>query len=379
MEKREKPVRSIAAGSLVLFCLGCSPVSEKPSFYSGVDIITIKMSDEGFQQLSGNTFFNDWIGVNVVESYREYDGRLRISGNISRHDIKKSYHLDLFNGNDSKRLQHDYVLSAQMRDESCVRYRLASYYFEKAGLRCSHLRPVELYFNNKLQGLYLERENVDSAFFVDRQLPVSSLYKVNCRAKLNAGDKMVAEQMFEKKLPDGDLCYYDIGRLIDLVTDGIDSSSISSLRRILDVENTLDYYAVSILVNNGDGIDNNYYLYLNPETGLFEFIPWDLDQTFKELYSSLPHCKNGIFEQLEELPGMRDYVEDRIIQLFDREEALFLADSLMVEIEGAYTRDPFLNSLNYDVRRGLAQINDYINNMHEIISEFEKWNTNRQK
>ncbi len=355
---------------LFLLFSGCGLLKSPEEAFSNVEIISMRLPNDGYTQLGGATYLNDWISAEVKASGRKYEGRLQISGNITLRDVKKSYRLDLHRGFEPGRHQHQYVLSAQSRDESFIRYRLASHFFKKAGFHCSNLRPVELFINNELHGLYLEREPVDSAFFLDRGLPVSSLYKIHTNAQLDAGKEIVPEQIFEKKLPDNDRCFDDIERLVDIATEGIDADNLPVLRQILDVEKALDYYAVSILINHGDGISNNYYLYLNTETKLFEFIPWDLDQTFSGSYAGLYHYKNGLFEQLERIPGCRDYILKRVIELFDYQEALQLAEAYLIEVESAYCRDPYLLRAGSNLHSAAADVSLYLENLSKTFQDF---------
>lgn len=356
----------------LLLIESCDLLITQEAFPSDIEVISLKLPNSGYKQLMGSTYLNDWVGAEVKAGGWRYEGRLRISGNVTRHDVKKSYRLELIRGGFDPGLhQYEYVLSSQSRDESFIRYRLASHFFRKAGFYCSNLRPVELFIDNELHGLYLEREVIDSAFFLDRGLSISSLYKIHTNALLNAGDLIVPQQILEKKLPDGDRCYDDIEKLVEIATAGIDESTLPTLRKILNLENALDYYAVSILVNNGDGVKNNYYLYLNPDTELFEFIPWDLDQTFNLLYADIPVYENGLFEQLDRIPYCHDYVLRRIAELYDHEEALQLAERYRSEVEIAYRRDPFLIREGKEIDAAAAGVFLYLDNLFQIVQKLE--------
>jgi hypothetical protein len=72
-------------------------------------------------------------------------------------------------------------------------------------------------------------------------------------------------------------------RLVHRASDANFRKEIGSL---LDVEGFLRYLAASTLMVNLDsfqGLGHNYYLYLDPKTNRFAFIPWDLNMSFAGL------------------------------------------------------------------------------------------------
>jgi spore coat protein H len=75
-------------------------------------------------------------------------------------------------------------------------------------------------------------------------------------------------------------------RLIDftrLVTQASDSGFASHLGEYLDLDEFASYMAVMVYLSDLDGMlgpGQNFYLYLNPKTHRFSFIPWDQDHSF---------------------------------------------------------------------------------------------------
>lgn len=75
-------------------------------------------------------------------------------------------------------------------------------------------------------------------------------------------------------------------RLIEfakLINHAEDARFAKEIAEYLDVDNFLRYAAVTSLTGNLDsflGLGHNYFLYLNPKTNRFHFIPWDLDLSF---------------------------------------------------------------------------------------------------
>ncbi|MBD3243430.1 MAG: hypothetical protein GF331_22765 [Chitinivibrionales bacterium] len=362
-------LRMALAAVVAAICATCSSVGPYDIPVTDLPVIALTLPGDGYSQLIKGTYLNDWVAAVAMVGGQRYEGRMRISGQITRHDPKKSYKLVLTRGFDPLSVQHAYVFSAQFRDESFVRHRLATHLFTKAGLRCSRVRPVELFIDGEPHGLYLECEPVDSAFFITRNLPISSLYEVNCRARLDQADLMLAEQAFEKQLPDDDHCYADLTELLRVVTHGITEDNLRVLGRILDVENALNYYAAVLLTDNADGVRNNYYLYLNPLTARFELIPWDLDQTFKSPSGTLSTYENGLFEQLMAIPSCRAYVVRRLHELFCLEEALALVDSFATEVRPCYNRDPYLTVAGMNQDSAVAHVREYLRGFAALLQD----------
>jgi len=75
-------------------------------------------------------------------------------------------------------------------------------------------------------------------------------------------------------------------RVIDfakLVTHADDAEFAAKLDQFLDVDETARYMAVTVWLSTLDsilGMGQNFYVYLDPKTDRFQFMPWDLDHSF---------------------------------------------------------------------------------------------------
>ena len=75
-------------------------------------------------------------------------------------------------------------------------------------------------------------------------------------------------------------------RVIDfarLVTHADDAEFAAKLGDFLELDETARYFAVTVWLATMDSIlavGQNYYLYLDPKTHRFQFIPWDMDHSF---------------------------------------------------------------------------------------------------
>jgi hypothetical protein len=77
--------------------------------------------------------------------------------------------------------------------------------------------------------------------------------------------------------------YSDLSQFIFNLNNANPATFEDSIEKWLNVNSFLRSYAVDIATGNWDNYGfnmNNYYLYYNPETRKFEFIPYDTDNTF---------------------------------------------------------------------------------------------------
>src|SRR5262249_29679006 len=134
----------------------------------------------------------------------------------------------------------------------------------------------------------------------------------------------------ERYKPKHDPSPKEAQRLIDfakLVNRGDDEQFRKEVGSYLDVEEFLRFVAATALVVNMDSffsMGHNYYIYLNPETNKFVYIPWDLDLSLggfpmmggadQQLDLSLTHPHPGENKLIDRLLAMKD-VNDKYQRL----------------------------------------------------------------
>jgi len=223
-----------------------------------------------------------------------YDVGVRLRGNTSRYSAKKSFKVS-FNtfvtGQKFKGMEK-MNLNGEHNDPSIIRAKLGWDILYSIGVPAPRANHVRLYINNQYYGLYMSVEHIDEEFVESRfGNKDGNLYKCLYPADLayrgtspnsykhTADGRRVYELKTNVLVDD----YSDIATLINVVTQTSTSELPAKLEPIFNVNSFLKYLAVEALIGHWDGYSynkNNFYLYKNTSTGKFEFIPYDVDNTF---------------------------------------------------------------------------------------------------
>ncbi len=273
----------------------------------------------------------------------------RLRGNTSRGAHKKSFKIS-FNTFESGQKFHGLEkmnLNGEHNDPSIMRSKLGWDMVRWAGLPGSRTNHVELYINTQYRGLYLNVEHIDEEF-VDKRMSDGNgnLYKCLWPADLHykgEDPNLYAEyenwgrQAYALKTNVAAYDYSDLAHFIDVLNNYTGTTFRCELERVFDVENYLKMIAVDILMSNWDGPiinKNNFYLYNNPCTNQFTYLPYDLDNTFgidwwgidwvdSDIYqwSELSEDYRPIYEKLMAVPEYKDrftfYMEEMLEQFFN--------------------------------------------------------------
>ena len=100
------------------------------------------------------------------------------------------------------------------------------------------------------------------------------------------------ENSFEHKRGDDTLGREKIKTLIDVLSD--DKVTEQAIGEHVDLDSFYHFWATEGLLGFWDGYsgnNNNFFVYLNPETDKFHFLPWGADSLFTK-FSILPHQRN---------------------------------------------------------------------------------------
>lgn len=233
--------------------------------------------------------FNDG---NVRDSINPVGFRLR--GNTSRFSQKKSFKVSfntwIDNGNyhGVEKLN----LNGEHNDPSVMRAKLMWDLLRNWGIPAPRANHVELYINGNYHGLYLNVEHIDEEF-VDLRFgnKDGNIYKCLYPAdldylgsdpdlyKLEASGRRVYELKRNEEADD----YSDLANFISILNNSNDESFSCEIDQIFNTTDYLKVIAADVLCGNWDGYifnKNNYYLYHNEFSDRFEYLIYDVDNTF---------------------------------------------------------------------------------------------------
>jgi len=218
----------------------------------------------------------------------------RLRGNTSRGANKKSFKIS-FNtfeqGRQWKKLEK-LNLNGEHNDPTVTRSKLGwdiLRAFEVPAPRCNH---VELYLNNQYVGLYANVEQIDEEFVESRfGNKDGNLYKCLWPADLtfkrtNPGAYKIGDfghRTYDLKTNKAADDYSDLANFITILNNTPDEDLVCELEKVFNVDSYLKAMIFDIVSANWDGPivnKNNFYLYHNTATDKFEYIPFDIDNTF---------------------------------------------------------------------------------------------------
>lgn len=219
---------------------------------------------------------------------------LRLRGNTSRYAAKKSIKLS-FNTYESGRQYHGLEklnINGEHNDPSISRSRLCWDILRWMEIPAPRANHVQIYINNEYIGVFANIEHIDEEFVESRFGNKSgNLYKCLWPATLQyisdnpddyknvGGDRRAYDLKTNTEADD----YSDLAHFIDILNNTPTANLPCELEKVFNVNDYLKAIAFDILSSNWDGPiynKNNFYLYHNQATGKFEYIPYDLDNTF---------------------------------------------------------------------------------------------------
>lgn len=256
---------------------------------------------------------------------------------------------------------------------------LAVEIFKHTDLLTFKIQPVVLYINDVYEGLYYLIEPIDEIFFIKRNIKTSELYKAyNGFAFFNYNDLPDVRKGYEKKFPE-DENYYMLEKLIAVTSsDGEDFPE--ELEKIFDVDKFLQYWAVTVLTCNWDGVIHNFCLRRDAVTNKFEIVPWDIDRTFIwDDYRTAFPGDNYLIRKLMKYPQYRKmykaHFERLLSEVFNASVLFPKIDSTKTVIRNAYYNDRWLNANGYDIDRESENIKQFIERRIDYIkNQLENFN-----
>lgn len=312
----------------------------------------------------------------------------QLRGNTSRYAKKKSFQVSLNTYAPGRKWYgvEKLNLNGEHNDPSVSRSKICWDLLRSIGVPAPRSSHAELYINDDYFGLYANIEHIDEEFVKTRfSNNDGNLYKCLWPAdldylgddpdlyKLTNGDRRVYELKTNEEKDD----YTDLAHFIDVLNNTPADELRCELEAVFNINSFLLSMAFDILSGNWDGPlynKNNFYLYHNLETGLFEFIPYDLDNTFgidwlsinwaeRNLYSwGHPGEPRPLYWNVLQVPEYKDRLSfylNQIIEEHYKESVLFpkldalknllapsVADDIYYTMDYGFSLDDFNKSFS---------------------------------
>ena len=361
----------------------------------------------GFAGALGFEF--DWTDANV-----EFGGVIftnvaaRVKGNlISLSELTRSYKVDLNKFAPGQKLGgvDELTFNSLVTDYSGLDETLGYEFFRELGVPAPRTAYVWLsasvttQWEQKPLGLYLMVEAVDDEFAAERfgskSTPIFKPVTYDLFEYL--GDEWPAYgaiyDLKTKATPEQQRRVIDFAQLVSSATDAEFAAGVGDF---LDLDEFARFLAGQVLLPNYDGIlsrGHNFYMYLDPRSDKFGFIPWDLDSgwgqdwiasTAEQEQASIWHPwvgENRFIERamaVEEFRRIyRSHLEDSVARLYVPERLHRRIDEIAAIIrdpiaaQSAFSLDKFEQAVGLKpVRRSPGEIPNTFNRPAHALKGF---------
>jgi len=230
---------------------------------------------------------NTYIPIKITYNGQTVVARMRIRGDTSRKDPKKSLKIKL----DSAQIENlpkIINLNAEYSDKTFIRQYSSALLMKWADQTCYNAEFVKVYINNNFYGLYLQVENMDKDFLSRNDLDKNgNLYKATkdgaCLSIFDDFD-VKWEKKTNKKSDHNDLT-----ELIYNINNVPNDEFESFIKEAFEYDKLINILALNMFLSNSSTYYHNYYLYHDLyNTGKWQMFPWDMDKSLS-YYNWMPY------------------------------------------------------------------------------------------
>lgn len=291
------------------------------------------------------------------KTYKNVGLRYKGNGSYVSTDkfLKRNLKIELDHYDDEQRFHglKTITLNAGAVDKSRMREALAYGIFRAAGVpapRTAFARvtlTVPGKYDKEFVGLYTFVEHVDKAFLKNHFASAKGLLMKPERMR---GIEYLGDDWAKYKdryRPKHEPTAQESQRVIEfarLVHKGDDADFQKQVGDYLDIDRFLRFLAVNTLMPNTDSFlttGHNYYIYLNPKTNRFVYMPWDLDISFAgfpamgsvEQQTNMNVLKPGKLKLVDRLLAIPEVKEQYHKVVKELAEKVFTKQKLLADIE----------------------------------------------
>ncbi|KAG0337446.1 hypothetical protein BG000_005417 [Podila horticola] len=235
--------------------------------------------------------------INANKVYSADKVKIKVSGHGSRKFRKVSLHVKFNEDRGGMFFDRSAIkLRAEYNDPTMIREKLYIDLLNSVGVGSSQGSYSRVYVNGKPHGLYLMIEDVEESMLmhtihhgaIKDKKALGSLYQMGATVEFKgprAADYDHDKNIIRGDNPKDEPMQQFIAFMKDLQDwDPTDTEGIAYWNERLDLDGFLRSMAIEYLTGASDSFwwnAHNYYMYYNPQSKVWQFIPMDFDHSFK--------------------------------------------------------------------------------------------------
>lgn len=200
------------------------------------------------------------------------------------------------------------LLNNAVQDPSFLNEHIGYEVYRRAGIPAARTAHGVVRFNGLTKGVFVIAESFDKSFLARNFGEVNkqgNLYEAPPYSDFvtNPDSLELKDEVEDKRSRD------DINALSSVAQSAADAELEEEVGKKLDFDGFITGYAIDSIVDHWDGysilVVNNYYLFDNPSTGRFVYMPHGMDQLFQDPnYSVDTWPKGRLAERVRQIPAL---------------------------------------------------------------------------
>lgn len=270
------------------------------------------------------------------------------------------------------------TLNNNKQDSSLLSQYLAYYLFNKAGVHAPRCSFVKLTVNGEYLGIYSNVESISKPFLTRRFGDGSGNLYEGALADFYTKSIDRIEVKSNKQNHD-----FSKAKLLASATTKEGSDGVREIEQLIDVDNFLRYWAIESLIGFWDGYtnnQNNFWVYENPKTKKFFFMPWGADMAFMQS-GFPPFGSRGPASVYANSMVAHRLFRDQAISNRYRETMVRILNEVWIEDELIQQVDRYEELLSSDLHfrqkgapRAMKSIRQFVNGRRKVLEkDLEKW------
>jgi len=346
----------------------------------GLPVIDVTVDAGDFVSIHLDPTLDVEVAAAVTCDGESASGTIRLRGQSTRWLPKRSFRIKFDDGTIDGRDR--LKLLAEASPASRLWQLLGYDLLGRLDAPASTARPVLLRINGQVYGVYDDIEHVGDDFLESRGFGVDDRFRVGYVDYGLGKDGQVDLEGFEKK-ENEDEPSPEIEALLLWLNTAPEHEFEAQLDSYLDVDLIVDYVVGQILIANPEVVDGAHYLVLDPDSGAFFQVPWDLnndtwsraeqDLAYNTAFAAPGGFQYWLWTRLFNSPSVRAALAARLEHTAAAElGGMGLdADAQWQQLEPALAVEPYLFTRRYDdwVASAPSAIHAFIGDRRELITE----------